>query len=567
MTCVSCQRTLAVTDLNCPGCGAPVGALAAGTRLHHQYRVEQALPRSGGQRYVAVDEATGGQVLLQEFCPPGARRFGLLVILDPPQQAQRAAWAALAEHWQGLHSLTLRRPGRVFEQNGTTYVVSPLPAGVALAEHVERLGPLPGPEVERLVEVLAEALEELCASGSPDGPVSPERVTLTSTGVRLELGWGAEPPLPYRAPEQMIGPAGDSFAGRMYGLGAVATFALTGQAPPAAAHRALGVAAAPLPPGTPRALRELVTQALALQPGQRPGNLAQVQGALRGVAPGGVAAPESSGPRVVEAHRSWVTHVAVGEDVIVTAGADQQVRVFTLAGEPVRHLDGLMGRPVGLAVLPGGIVAADARGRVHVWAGSSYRWADSEGALEHCAAFPAGPSAPLVTVSDRPALGLWRMPDVHALGTAPLPGAWITALGTAPSGAVLYGTGQGEVVTFEPQSMTHMPLGAGLPGPVRALVAGPGGQVFAAAGGVVWQLGQGTAATFQDPVQALALTAEGVLFAAAGRDVYRLDGRGASPERIMASASPVRALACAGDLLVAGTETGTLLVLDTASRA
>ncbi|WP_221091519.1 serine/threonine-protein kinase [Deinococcus aquaedulcis] len=557
MTCAGCQRPVRDTDLNCAGCGAPVGALAAGTRLHHQYRIEQALARQGGQRYLALDEQSGSRVLVLEFFPEGARRFGTLVILDAQRQEQRAAWARLAEHWTTLHSLTLRRPLQVFEQHGTTYVVSPVPAGVPLSEQVERQGALGGDEVVRLVLVLAEVIEELAAAGSLDGPLEPERITLTSTGVRLELGWGQEAPVAYRAPEQLMSQPAVRVASRIYSLGAAAHFALTGEAPPGAAHRALGQPLPPLPAGTPASLRHLVTQALSIQPDQRPVTLAQVQAALSGQPAGQAAGPAQTAQAVrVPAHQSWLMHLAVGDDVVVTAGADQQIRVYTLQGQPVRHLDGLTGRPVGLAVLPSGIVAADARGRVHAWVGGSYRWGDSGGALEHCV--PLGETQ-VVTVSDRPALGLWRVPEVQALGTAPLQGSWVTALGASPSSTILYGTGRGEVMVFDPKNMTQMPLGTTLQGPVTALAAGEGGQVYAAAGRDLWQLGAGTVATLPAVIQALALAPDGRLYVAAGGEVFRA-GRGHAMTRVLDAGAPIRALACTQDLVLAGTETGHLVL-------
>ncbi|WP_177183289.1 DnaB-like helicase C-terminal domain-containing protein [Deinococcus reticulitermitis] len=69
--------------------------------------------------------------------------------------------------------------------------------------------------------------------------------------------------------------------------------------------------------------------------------------------------------------------------------------------------------PVGLRILPAGIVVADARGRVHCWAGNTYHSAKSGGGIERLCALGEDR---VVTLGDRQQLHLWRMPEVQALG-------------------------------------------------------------------------------------------------------------------------------------------------------
>lgn len=557
MTCPSCHQPFPEGAQQCPSCGVPLGALAVGTRLQG-YRLERPLHRNGGLNYLATHERTRAQVTVLEFFPPEARRFGMLVLLTEPRKRQLAAWLKRAQTWGQWPDPFVCRPSEVFERNATGYAVVAGPAGRTLEAQVKAAGPLSGEEVIQTVEQLVKSAAGMLEAGLPFGELDPSRLSLAGNQQWLNLGWADGGQEAYRPPEAWTGQTTQTFPGLLYSIGACAHFALTGHVPPVATHRALGLPLAPLPVGLPLGLQGFLEHALLLGAQERPTQLSEVRALLRPQPSSAVTRQAKAHGMRVTAHRSWVTHIAMSRQVLVSAGADQQVKVWTLTGEPVGTLDGLRAAPVGLRLLPGGIVAADVRGRVHCWAGSTYHAADSGGGIDGLCVLGGDR---VVTLSDRQQLHLWTVPEVQPLGQDAQAGRQVVTLQEGNDGSLVLGTRNGEVLRYEPQQMRRVLLGS-VPGPVTHLVVGSEGRTFAACGSTVHLVGTGVIATFPIAVQALALGGEAeTLFVAVGRSLYRLDSLGETPQPLLESMAPIRCLSATASHVAIGLEDGQIQVL------
>jgi serine/threonine protein kinase len=159
--------------------------------------------------------------------------------------------------------------------------------GLSLADTVTRHGPLPAGSVLALAAGLAEGLGAIHAAGIVHRDLKPSNVLLAEDGPRIidfgisqaaeaSMLTGSGPVLgspgfmsPEQARGQRVGPPSDVFS-----LGALLTFAATGQGPfgtaPSATLLYRVVFASPDTTGLPTELRPLVERCLAKDPHQRP---------------------------------------------------------------------------------------------------------------------------------------------------------------------------------------------------------------------------------------------------------------------------------------------------------
>jgi len=159
--------------------------------------------------------------------------------------------------------------------------------GLSLADTVTRHGPLPARSVLALAAGLAEGLGAIHAAGIVHRDLKPSNVLLAEDGPRIidfgisqaaeaSMLTGSGPVLgspgfmsPEQARGQRVGPPSDVFS-----LGALLTFAATGQGPfgtaPSATLLYRVVFASPDTTGLPTELRPLVERCLAKDPHQRP---------------------------------------------------------------------------------------------------------------------------------------------------------------------------------------------------------------------------------------------------------------------------------------------------------
>jgi hypothetical protein len=551
------------SDLSCPRCGEVLAALSAGTRLYQRYQVIRALRRGGGISYQTLDETRGQPVLLLEFFPPGARRLGALVIL--PDESREAL-----ERWTAQLSRTGPASGGQqvqlsFEQNGTRYAVTALPLGQSLLDRV-RTGRLLAPEeAQSVMAALARTLAARHAQrDGVDGGLGPSRVSLTPEGARLDLGWGQADWPAGRAPEQFRTPARTTASSDVYALGATLLYGLTGEALPDAAQRALGQPLPALPPGTPPALRQAITLSLAQQENERLDAAALVR-LLQSGQTVPVAAPSPNkrpAPQVAQAHQGWLTHLFSDGEHIVTAGTDLRVRLFDHSGQALRSLDGLEGRPVGLGLSAGGVVAADESGRVRLWEGRHSR---AGPARQRLLSFAVRTGNRAVALQDDGTLGGWDMAGPDAQGSAPLRGVSASVLHVTPEDRILLGTQRGQVMVFDEDLLLAQPWWQSQDGlPVTALVSS-GDRVAVAVNRSVTVLS--AQAELPLPplpgvVTALALSPNGAQVAAAvGGSIHLIGVESGAGEVMYQGKVPVRALGWSGDQVVAGNDAGQLVLL------
>ncbi len=133
-------------------------------------------------------------------------------------------------------------------------------------------GPIAAPDALRYALILGEALRKLHDAGQSHGAVSPDNISITSTGVELLPAQGATGAVtPYTAPEVVAGQAPDARSD-IFSFGAVLYEMLTGQPVfegenPSALAWAIGNAS-PAPSGSP-AVDKLVGSCLTKDPGAR----------------------------------------------------------------------------------------------------------------------------------------------------------------------------------------------------------------------------------------------------------------------------------------------------------
>jgi eukaryotic-like serine/threonine-protein kinase len=203
---------------------------------------------------------------------------------DPAFQARFAHEVATARAVGGIYTASVVDADTAAER---PWLAVEYVAGPSLSDAVTAGGPLPLPAVLRLGLGLAEALQAIHAAGVVHRDLKPSNVLLAADGPRVidfGIARAAEHSsltrtgtilgsAGFMAPEQITGgetgPAADVFA-----LGAVLTFAATGQGPfgegrtEALAYRV--VYADPTLGGVPDPVREVVARCLAKDPQYRP---------------------------------------------------------------------------------------------------------------------------------------------------------------------------------------------------------------------------------------------------------------------------------------------------------
>lgn len=571
MTCPNCGQRTDTTDLLCPACGEVMLALPVGTRLYHRYRVLRALGRTGGVSYLAEDEEHQRQVLLLEFFPPGSRRLGTLVILPDGAGKRKDTWMALLQGRADAVGTSLQRPQVIFEQHGTGYAVTSLPLGESLQTRVQAGRHLNATEAMDMLLTLAQGMEELQRLGRPDRQIAPNRVSLTPAGARMDLGWGDDLPPAYVAPEQLMSPPRTGPASDIYALAALTLFALTGEVPPAAGQRALGQPLPALPAGLPAPLRLAIERGLTLSSGERLPDAAALLRLLKSSGTSATGMAATAPPQkvqVIAAHRSWLTHLHSDGVRVVTAGADLRVRVFDRHGQPLGQYDGVYGAPTGLFMGEGGIAIGDKSGTVTVWDGGSAvpQSQAGRGQMTHLVVRPGNRA---VTIQDDGALGVWDLGGPRQLGQEPFRPGQLTALHVTAEDALLLGTVDGRLQLFDEAALLTMTLWQHPERrAVTAVASSPTapGLIAAVTGRSVTLIEQERAVLtleFQEPVSALSFSPDGAALVVAGRSggLHHVELQSGQRRLLYRSPAPLRAVAWAEVLLVAGNEAGQLLIV------
>jgi serine/threonine protein kinase len=232
---------------------------------------------SGGMGHVFLGMSAGGR-------PIAVKVIRTELATDPDFRARFRGEVAAAQKVSGLFTALvvdadLDAP---VPWLATAYVPGP-----SLTEAVRGHGPLPARSLMALAAGLAEGLDAIHAAGVVHRDLKPSNVLLAEDGPRVidfgiseaaeaSVAAGADVLIGspgYMSPEQVlgvdIGPASD-----MFSLGAVLTFAATGQGPfGAGSHAALMYRLVNSPANlgdVPGELRSLVGSCLAKHPGDRP---------------------------------------------------------------------------------------------------------------------------------------------------------------------------------------------------------------------------------------------------------------------------------------------------------
>ena len=232
---------------------------------------------AGGMGQVFLGRSAGGRLVAVKVIRPELAG-------EPGFRARFAREVAAARTVCGLFTAPVADAD---VQGPVPWLATAYVAGPSLADAVDAQGPLPVASVLTLAAGLAEGLEAIHAAGLVHRDLKPSNVLLAEDGPRVidfGISRAAEASVltqtgtvmgspGFMSPEQAqgreVGPPSDVFS-----LGAVLTFAATGQGPfgtgatPALIYRV--VHQQPDTAGLPRPIRPLVERCLAKDPGQRP---------------------------------------------------------------------------------------------------------------------------------------------------------------------------------------------------------------------------------------------------------------------------------------------------------
>jgi serine/threonine protein kinase len=318
---------------------------------------------SGGMGQVFLGMSAGGR-------PIAVKIIRTELATDPEFRARFRREVAAAQKVSGLFTALVVDADL---DSPTPWLATAYVAGPSLTEAVRDHGPLPVCTVLALAAGLAESLSAIHAAGVVHGDLKPSNVLLAEDGPRVidfgisqaaEASAASVPNLMigspgYMSPEQVLG-AEISSASDMFSLGAVLTFAATGQGPFGTGSSAAVVYRLVNSPASlgkvPRELRRLIGSCLAKHPSDRPTArelLTQV-GAIQ-PSPGWLAESILSS---FAQNRSAVgsSGGGAGNLLALTGAASDQPRPGD-GGRRGRHR---ISRPVASACVSGGLVAASA---------------------------------------------------------------------------------------------------------------------------------------------------------------------------------------------------------------
>ncbi len=327
---------------------------------------------SGGMGQVFLGVSAGGR-------PIAVKVIRTELATDPEFRARFRREVAAAQKVSGLFTALVVDADL---DSPVPWLATAYVAGPSLSEAVHSHGPLPAGTVLALAAGLAESLSAIHAAGVVHGDLKPSNVLLAEDGPRV-IDFGISQAVEasvatgsnlmigsprFMSPEQVLGsdmgPASDIFS-----LGAVLTFAATGQGPFGSGSNAAlmyRLVNSPASLGDVSGeLRGLVGSCLAKNPGDRPtARELLTEAATIQPASGWLAESIISSFNL---DRSAVESSAVESSAVVSSGGAGDLLALTEAasdqpepgggGRPGRHR---ISRPLASACLTGGLVAASA---------------------------------------------------------------------------------------------------------------------------------------------------------------------------------------------------------------
>ena len=175
-----------------------IRALPEGTRLE-EYRIEGVLGAGGfGITYRATDTKLHKVVAIKEYIPTdfATRTQDSTVVPHSSADAANYQWGlerfldearALAR----FDHTNINKVHRVFEANGTAYLVLEYVEGRTLSEVLREQGTLPAPMLERLLADVLSGLEDVHAAGYVHRDIKPANLMLRPDGSAVVLDFGA----------------------------------------------------------------------------------------------------------------------------------------------------------------------------------------------------------------------------------------------------------------------------------------------------------------------------------------------------------------------------------------
>lgn len=224
--------------------------LPVGTRIRDQ--VIEAFLRSlpEGRLYRVKHAQTGAEAMLQEYLPEAcARRVGQGIALIPGRgpefRAGMQRFLLRAQQLKSLSHAALPALSDLMPSHGTAFAVMPLMNVRTLAEVVEAEGGrLPLAQIWPWLNTCCDLAQWLHDQGRIHGALEPGSIWVLDEQRLLlpppELEEGYRPPSPWVALEQTVLASSGTPRGPwtdVYGIGALASFMLTGQGPKSAARR------------------------------------------------------------------------------------------------------------------------------------------------------------------------------------------------------------------------------------------------------------------------------------------------------------------------------------------
>ena len=356
MLCSLCQFDNPAQSSRCRACGSPLAASASavaptpdalptGATLIGTYVVESVLGQGGfGITYRCHDQMLDRRVAVKEFFPSGCRRQGAGVEASRGQSANdyreaRAQFLAEARVLARCHHRGIVGVHTAFEANQTAYMVMELLHGKSLAQLLDaRGGRMNEAEAVAVIERVGEALgfvhdqELLHRDIKPDNLMVCDdgRVMLIDFGTAREYVKGQAQGhtivvTPGYAPlEQYAKQARRGAFTDIYSLAATLYHLLTGQMPPAASDRAMGVMLRPvreLNPQISASVARAVEAALQMEIAKRPQSVSEFLDAMKAPA-------ENSKSEISPAMENAITRANSVED---EDPSDKEARAWATA--------------------------------------------------------------------------------------------------------------------------------------------------------------------------------------------------------------------------------------------
>ena len=273
MLCPLCQTDNSTPARRCRACGAPLkaragdaatapDALPAATLLAGTYVVESVLGQGGfGITYRCHDRMLDRPVAIKEFFPSGCRRQDVEVqasrgLSEADFRQARAQFLAEARVLARCHHVGIVGVHAAFEANETAYMVMELLHGQTLSQLLSaRGGAMNEAEAVGIVERVGEALQFVHGQNLLHRDIKPDNIIVCDDGRVMLIDFGTARETiagqvqgqtvvvtPGYAPlEQYAKQARRGAFTDIYSLAATLYHLLTGQMPPAASDRAMGV--------------------------------------------------------------------------------------------------------------------------------------------------------------------------------------------------------------------------------------------------------------------------------------------------------------------------------------